>query len=91
MENIEQKIEELIAQYEEYAKEKGFKLNPNKKIVEGVARALLMREESFGEKYCPCRKTTGDKDADKKIICPCAYHLEEIEKDGHCYCNLFVK
>ncbi|MFA5368548.1 MAG: ferredoxin-thioredoxin reductase catalytic domain-containing protein [Candidatus Paceibacterota bacterium] len=91
MENTEQKIQELIQQYREYAQEKGFKLNPNEKIVEGVIKGLLLREELFGEKYCPCRKMTNDKIEDKKIICPCVYHLEEVEKDGHCYCNLFVK
>ena len=83
--------EELIKKSEEYAKESGFKINPNRKIVEGVVRGLLEREKKFGERYCPCRRVTGDKEEDKKIICPCVYHKEEIEKDGHCHCDLFVK
>ncbi|MFA5013788.1 MAG: ferredoxin-thioredoxin reductase catalytic domain-containing protein [Candidatus Paceibacterota bacterium] len=91
MKDREQKIAELIEEYERYAKENGLKLNPNPKIVEGVARALILKEETFGERYCPCRKLTNDKKADKRIICPCVYHLEEVEKDGHCYCNLFYK
>ncbi|MFH1401452.1 MAG: ferredoxin-thioredoxin reductase catalytic domain-containing protein [Parcubacteria group bacterium] len=81
---------ELIKKYEEYAKENGFLLNPNNKIAEGVVNGLLAREEKFGERYCPCRRVTGNKEEDKKIICPCIYHKEEIKKDGHCYCNLFV-
>jgi ferredoxin-thioredoxin reductase catalytic chain len=84
-------IEELIRQSEEYAKANGFRLNPDRKIAEGVAKGLLMREEKFGKKYCPCRRVTGNFEEDKKIICPCIYHKEEIEKDGHCHCNLFVK
>jgi ferredoxin-thioredoxin reductase catalytic chain len=91
MENIEEKIKNLLAEYEDYAKANGFKVNPNKQIAEGIVRALLMKQESFNERYCPCRKMTGDKEEDKKIICPCIYHKEEIEKDGHCHCNLFVK
>jgi ferredoxin-thioredoxin reductase catalytic chain len=83
--------DELIKKYEEYAKESGFKLNPNEKIIESVIEGLLMREEKFGARYCPCRRVTQDKEEDKKIICPCMYHKEEIEKDGHCHCNLFVK
>ena len=83
--------EELIKQYEEYAGENGFKLNPNPKIVEVVVDGLLAREEKLGARYCPCRRVTGDKEEDKKIICPCVYHKDEIEKDGHCHCNLFVK
>jgi ferredoxin-thioredoxin reductase catalytic subunit len=31
-----------------------------------------------------------DKETDAKIICPCEYHKEEIEKDGICSCDLFV-
>lgn len=87
----EKDIETLIKKSDEYAKSKGFKLNPNKAIVSGIVKGLLIRKEGFGEIYCPCRKMTGDKKADKRIICPCIYHEEEIEKDGHCFCNLFVK
>lgn len=84
-------MEELIKAYEKYAESMGFKLNPNRAIVEGIIKGLMARKEKFGEAYCPCRKVTEDKAEDEKIICPCVYHLEEIEKDGHCFCNLFVK
>ena len=84
-------MENLIKRSEEYAQSKGFRLNPNRVIVEGVIKGLLTRKENFGEIYCPCRRMSGNKEEDKKIICPCIYHLDEIEKDGHCFCNLFVK
>ncbi|MFA5207942.1 MAG: ferredoxin-thioredoxin reductase catalytic domain-containing protein [Candidatus Paceibacterota bacterium] len=87
----EKDIEELIKKSDEHAKSKGFKLNPNDAIVLGLAKGLLMRKEKFGEIYCPCRKVTGDKEEDKKIICPCIYHESEVANDGHCLCNLFVK
>jgi ferredoxin-thioredoxin reductase catalytic chain len=84
-------MEELIKKYQEYAAANGFRLNPDSRILESVIRGLLAREEKFGQKYCPCRRVTGDIKEDKKIICPCIYHKEEIEKDGHCHCNLYVK
>lgn len=84
-------IEKLIKEYEKYAKENGFRLNPDKKIVENIIKSLLLREKKFGGKYCPCRRITNNKEEDKKIVCPCIYHREEIKKDKHCYCNLFVK
>lgn len=84
-------IEEIIQKYEEYAKQNGFKLNPSRKALGGIIRGLLEKENKFGDRYCPCRRITGDKEEDKKIICPCVYHKEEIEKDGHCFCGLFVK
>jgi ferredoxin-thioredoxin reductase catalytic subunit len=87
----EKDIENLIQISDEYAKSKGFKLNPNDIVASGVIKGLLIRKENFGEIYCPCRKMTGNKKEDKRIICPCVYHEEEIAKDGHCFCNLFVK
>jgi len=87
----DREIEKLIEEYEEYAKQNDFSLNPNKKIVEGIVKTLLDREKKFGFRYCPCRKITGNPEDDKKIICPCAYHRAEIKKDGHCLCGLFVK
>jgi len=106
MKNKNEKIEELIQEvkedsffstsaatsvYEEYAKKNGFRLNPNRKVVEGVVKSLLEREKKFEARYCPCRRITGNPEEDKKIICPCAYHRLEIERDGHCLCGLFVK
>lgn len=86
-----EKIEELAKQYEEYAKNSGFNLNPDKKAVERVINGLLQNEKKYGEKYCPCRRVVGNKEEDAKKICPCFWHKDEIEKDGHCFCNLYVK
>lgn len=88
---MEEKAEKLTKEYENYAAKNDFLLNPNKKIADGIVRSLLLREEKFGSRYCPCRRMTGNKEEDKKIICPCAFHQDEIEKIGHCLCNLFVK
>jgi ferredoxin-thioredoxin reductase catalytic subunit len=83
--------QKLLEEYMDYAKEKNISLNPNKRIVEAVIEGLLSREETNGEKYCPCRKMTGNKEEDKKIICPCVYHMDEIKEMGHCHCNLFAR
>lgn len=84
-------VGKIIKEYEAYAEGKGFKLNPEKKTVEAVIKGLLEREKKFGFRYCPCRRVTGEAEEDKKIICPCVFHREEIEKDGHCLCRLFIK
>jgi len=85
------KIEEIIKKYQKYAKQNGFKLNPNKKVVENIIRGLLANEKKYGFRYCPCRRVTGNPKEDKNKICPCSWHQEEIKKDGHCLCYLFVK
>ena len=86
-----EEIKKLIEKYKKHAERNGFKLNPDRKTVENLAIGLLAREKKFGGKYCPCRRITGEEEKDKKIICPCAFHQEEIKKDGHCFCRLFVK
>lgn len=86
-----EKIEEMIKNYLEYASKNGFRLNPNEKVVEGIIKGLLKNEEQKGHRYCPCRMLSGNPEEDSKKICPCAFHKEEITKDGRCHCGLFVK
>lgn len=83
-------IEKLKRDSKDYAQKTGIKLNPDKKIVEGVIKGLLKNKEEKGELYCPCRIITGDKEKDKEIICPCVFHKKEIKSEGHCKCLLFV-
>ena len=85
------KKEELIKEYSEYAKENGIQLNPDAKTVDRIVNGLFANEEKYGEKYCPCRRVTGDKAEDAKKICPCFWSLDEIKKDGHCFCKLYTK
>ena len=88
---MNEKIKKLIKEYREYAEKNGFRLNPNKKIVEQLIKGLLENEKKYGKRYCPCRRVTSDKEKNKKIVCPCVYHKDEIKKQGHCHCFLFVK
>ncbi len=85
------KVEQLKTESKEYAKSQGFKLNPDEKIANFVIKGLLKNKKEKGELYCPCRRVTGNKDDDEKIICPCIYHLSEIKEQGRCHCGLFVK
>ena len=87
----EQAIEEIIKEYQEYAESQGLKLNPDKEVVKRIAKGLLANEKKYGQKYCPCRRVTGNKEEDQPKVCPCVFHKEEIEKNGHCLCNLFIK
>jgi len=81
---------ELKKVSERYAESQNFKLNLDKKITESIIRGLLANEKKFGYRYCPCRAVTGDKQMDRKIICPCVFHKDEIKRMGHCLCGLFV-
>lgn len=87
MENIEKTIKE----YEEYARKNGFRLNPDRKVVEWIVKGLLENEKKYEAGYCPCRRITGNLEEDRPKICPCVWHREEIKRSGHCLCGLFMK
>ena len=90
----EQEIEalkkELRDRYEKYAKRNGYRLNPDEARVEETLHGLAMRKLKFGKAYCPCRVMKGIPEEDKKLICPCVFHKEEIGKNGICMCELLV-
>ena len=74
-----------------YAKKKGFILNPDEEMLQMVIEGLARNREEHGRQYCPCRLRTGDEEEDRKIICPCIYHEDEIDADGNCHCSLFFR
>lgn len=74
----------------DYVETSPFKLNLDTIHVDKIVKSLAKKKIKFGEYYCPCRMMTKNKEMDAKIICPCVYHVEEIEKDGICSCDLFV-
>ena len=87
----QEQIEQSLKEYNDYAEKNGFSLNPDKETVERIIKGTLENERKHGKKYCPCRRITGNQEEDLKNVCPCHYHKDEIEKDGKCFCGLFVK
>jgi len=83
--------EKVLADSREHAEKEGFALNPDGQIVNVLMKSLARNEREKGKRYCPCRVLTGSREEDDKIVCPCAYHKEEVERDGHCKCRLFFK
>lgn len=81
-------IREALELYERTAP---VRFNPDASVVERIIDGLEARERKTGMRLCPCRLARGDPAEDQKIVCPCVYHLEEVERDGHCHCWLFVK
>ena len=82
---------QMLKSVRRYARSAGFMKQPNKKILSVLIKGLLNNIKKYGYKYCPCRKPTGDVKADKKIICPCIYHKDEIKQDGYCKCMLYYR
>lgn len=83
--------EEIRRRLDAYLVGKSFFFNPDPDIVDSIIRAMAKRREKFGKDYCPCRRVTGDADKDAAIICPCVYHEQEVDEQGHCHCQLFTR
>ncbi len=81
----------MIQELKQYASQHGFRLNPDESVVQRIIKGLMVNQQKYGQRYCPCRRITGDQKEDAKNICPCIYHLTEIKESGHCFCGLFVK
>ncbi|MFW6014362.1 MAG: ferredoxin-thioredoxin reductase catalytic domain-containing protein [Nanoarchaeota archaeon] len=81
---------EEFEDFAEYAREKGFQINPNTHLAKEIVAKLKENKEKLGYCFCPSKEITGFYEKDKKNICPCDSHEEELYTQGHCTCELFV-
>jgi len=88
---FEEEFEKVKNYVIKYAAKEGFDLNPDENIVNLVIEGLVRNKLKYKKQYCPCRIVSGDPEEDRPKICPCKWHKEEIERDGHCHCLLFFK
>ncbi|MEK6833251.1 MAG: ferredoxin-thioredoxin reductase catalytic domain-containing protein [Nanoarchaeota archaeon] len=82
----EKEFNEIYNYLVDYANKNNFTLNPDWEAVKRVIHGLIKRKEKSGELFCPCRPGTLPY-----FICPCIFHKNEIEKNGHCHCRLLFK
>ncbi|MDU9375705.1 hypothetical protein McpSp1_02840 [Methanocorpusculaceae archaeon Sp1] len=90
-EEIAALVPKIRADSEKFAKLKGWTLNPNDPITESVLEGLARNKLMRGKRFCPCRLPSGDPEVDKHYICPCRDLEEDMERDGHCHCYLYMK
>lgn len=84
------KAEELYEMLKKVQEPKGYFFNTDKERVFDLLEGLLTNKERYGYMVCPCRLSSGNRDKDKDIICPCVYRKEDVAEFGSCYCNLYV-
>ena len=82
--------QELFEMLKKVQEPKGFFFNNDRERVFDLLEALLANKERYGYMACPCRLASGDREADRDIICPCAYREPDVAEFGSCYCNLYV-
>lgn len=84
------KAEELYEMLKKVQEPKGYFFNKDTQRVFELLEALLVNKERYGFMVCPCRLSSGDREKDKDIICPCIYREPDVAEFGSCYCNLYV-
>ncbi len=73
------------------AEKGGYKINTDWDLVTTAVKGICGNKKQYGEWYCFCQPRTGDKEKDKKIICPCAAQTKDLQTRGACRCGLFIK
>ena len=71
------------------AGERGLMLNPDEARVQKVVGLMAQNFDAVGEWICPCKQQHKPLEKGKDRTCPCPEWLDEIARDGHCYCRLF--
>ena len=84
------KVEQLYEQLKKIQEPKGYFFNTDKKLAFELLEGLIANKDRYGYMCCPCRLSSGDRDHDKDIMCPCVYRTPDVEEFGSCYCNLYV-
>jgi ferredoxin-thioredoxin reductase catalytic chain len=83
-------VQQLYEMLKKAQEPKGYFFSNDKERVLELLEALLTNKKRYGYMVCPCRLASGDRDADRDIICPCEYRGPDVEEFGSCYCNLYV-
>ncbi len=86
----ENKIDRVVKILNDEAQSGGYFLNPDGEFTKNLVRGLLKNEQRYGYRACPCRLSSGKKEEDLDIICPCIYRDPDLNDFGACYCTLYV-
>ena len=82
--------EELYNMLKKVQEAKGYYFSSDMTRVTELMEALIVNKDRYGYMCCPCRLSSGDREQDADIICPCVYREEDVKEFGSCYCNLYV-
>lgn len=86
----EEQIESTCQRLNKDALAGGYNLNPDTEFTRELVWGLITNERRYGYMACPCRISSGNKQDDLDIICPCDYRDQDLEEYDACYCALYV-
>ncbi len=80
----------ILVRMKKDADENGFFICPDEDLLKDLIEGLAKNKKRYGFVVCPCRISSGIKQYDVDIICPCEYRDADVNEFGMCYCGLFV-
>jgi ferredoxin-thioredoxin reductase catalytic chain len=83
-------VQDMYERLKRVNEPKGYFFSSNNDLVMELIAGLLTNKERYGYMSCPCRLASGDREADKDIICPCAYREADVKEYGTCFCSLYA-
>jgi ferredoxin-thioredoxin reductase catalytic subunit len=83
-------IDNLYKKLVTEAESGGYYLNPDIPFTRELVSGLIVNIKRYGYQACPCRISSGIKEDDNDIICPCDYRDADVNEHGCCYCGLYV-
>ena len=86
----QEQIDALYERLNREAEAAGYHLNPDVAFTKDLVRGLLVNQNRYGYRACPCRLADGEREKDLDIICPCDYRDPDLIDWGACYCALYV-
>jgi ferredoxin-thioredoxin reductase catalytic chain len=86
----DEEVDKLYNRLNKEAEAGGYHLHPDVAFTRELVRGILINERRYGYSNCPCRLSSGNKEDDLDIICPCDYRDPDLDEYGCCYCALYV-
>lgn len=72
--------EDVIKAWTDLTAKSEFHLWEDSESVKTLSEGVLENNRNKGLKYCPCRITTGDKEKDLNLVCPCNFRSKRPGK-----------
>jgi len=78
-------VDRLYARLKKEAEDYGYHLNPDVDFTKDLVKGLLVNEQRYGYRNCPCRLASGNAAEDLDIVCPCDYRDADLTDYGACF------
>jgi ferredoxin-thioredoxin reductase catalytic subunit len=86
----EEELEKFYLKVKKDIESSGYHLNSDIEFTKYLLKNILLNEQRYGYGACPCRLSSGNKEEDLDIICPCDYRDPDLNDYDACYCGLYV-